>query len=126
MWHSVESRTPFADDIKLIEYAFQIPSQYKTYKGISKNILRNISSDFIPSEIKNRKDKMGYVTPNKSWLFEIKNDIKPLFNEHLKDYFNLENMNKNYDSFIQLLNTKEEGRVFKYISFALWKEAYKM
>ena len=29
MWHSVESRTPFADDVNLIEIAFQTPSTLK-------------------------------------------------------------------------------------------------
>jgi asparagine synthase (glutamine-hydrolysing) len=126
MWHSVESRTPFADDINLIEYAFQIPSSFKTHGGISKYILRNAMKDFLPLEIKNRKDKMGYVTPNSTWLKEIKNELKPLFNEQLKDYMNVEKLNKNFDSFIGLLDKKEGGRIFKYISFALWKKAYKL
>src|ERR1019366_2030247 len=72
MWHSVESRTPFADDINLVEYGFQIPGSYKIHNGISKYILREAAQNYIPAAIKNRKDKMGYNIPHNQWITEMK------------------------------------------------------
>jgi asparagine synthase (glutamine-hydrolysing) len=45
MWHSVESRTPFADDINLIEYAFQLPSSYKIKNFVSNYGVGNYGLD---------------------------------------------------------------------------------
>ena len=64
MWHSVESRTPFADDINLVELAFQTPSVYKIHNSESKYILRKAMYNIVPDSILQRKDKMGYNTPN--------------------------------------------------------------
>jgi len=56
MRFSIESRTPFADDINLIEYMFKIPSAYKIHNGWSKYILRQSMKDILPKQILNRKE----------------------------------------------------------------------
>lgn len=71
MWHSVESRTPFADDISLINLAFEIPGNYKIKKGELKSLLKESVKNHIPESVYNRKDKMGYNTPNNQWINEL-------------------------------------------------------
>ena len=125
MWHSVESRTPFADDVKLIEYVFSLPSYFKIRGGVNKYVLREAVKDVIPSEIYSRKDKMGYSTPNNKWVMAIKDEMKDLFNDNsLKEYINTEKLLKNYDSFFDLRHKPDTGREFRFISFALWKKAF--
>jgi asparagine synthase (glutamine-hydrolysing) len=63
MRFSIESRTPFADDIDLIEYVFSIPGVYKIHHGWSKYLLRRSMDEFIPAPIINRTDKIGFATP---------------------------------------------------------------
>ena len=63
MWHSVEARTPFADDHRLTDYVFNIPGAYKIHNGTNKYLLREAMRNFLPREIKERKDKLGFVTP---------------------------------------------------------------
>lgn len=68
MAFSIESRVPFLDH-RLVEYAFSLPDQDKIYQGKTKYVLRESMRDFLPSAIKNRKDKKGFVTPGEvKWL----------------------------------------------------------
>ena len=124
MWHSVESRTPFADDINLIEYTFQLPGTFKIHNGIYKYLLRESSKDFIPADIRNRTDKMGYTTPNNKWISDIRKDAKELFSGKIGEYLNVDKMKKDYDTFFNTADKTDRGRVFKFISFAQWIKVF--
>lgn len=78
MWHSVESRTPFSDDIELINLMFSINGNRKMQKGISKYFLREAMKDKLPQEIYARYDKMGFETPMNKW---IGGNYKAIFEE---------------------------------------------
>ncbi|RME18789.1 MAG: asparagine synthase (glutamine-hydrolyzing), partial [Bacteroidetes bacterium] len=81
MWHGVESRLPFSDDITLLKYAFQIPEYLKLKNGISKYILREAFKNELPKSIYERKDKKGFVTPGEiKWL---RGPLKYLIDEPL-------------------------------------------
>ncbi len=126
MWHSVESRTPFADDINLIEYGFQIPGAYKIRNGITKYILREAAQNYIPSAIKNRKDKLGYSIPHNQWITEMKDMLQPIFDDSLKDYIDVKSLQKDYQKLFDIANQPENSRIFKFISFAIWKKQYNL
>jgi len=126
MWHSVESRTPFADDINLIEHVFKLPGTYKIHNNTNKYLLRESAKDFIPAAIKNRKDKMGYVTPNNQWIAEMKDSLKDLFDDKLKEYVNINLLQKDYDNFFSLTGKVDTGRIFKFISFAQWVKNFNL
>lgn len=64
---SVESRTPFMD-YRLVEFTMGLPARYVYKNGIRKTILRKAMHNIIPENIENRKDKMGFVTPEEMWL----------------------------------------------------------
>ena len=54
MYNSLEVRVPFAD-IRLVEYAFNMPSEIKLYKGREKGLLRAALEGILPKEIIYRK-----------------------------------------------------------------------
>lgn len=100
MMASVESRLPFLD-YDLIEYSFGLPNKYKIRKGTNKKILRDIVKEYIPEKILNRKDKMGFISPQEIWqkgilknmiLESIKeeNDLEHKYIEYIKQYYNNE------------------------------------
>jgi asparagine synthase (glutamine-hydrolysing) len=64
---SVESRTPFMD-YRLVEFNLGLPERFVYKRGIRKHILREAMHNIIPPAIENRKDKMGFVTPEELWL----------------------------------------------------------
>jgi asparagine synthase (glutamine-hydrolysing) len=126
MWHSVESRVPFTDDHRLVEYVFAIPSVYKIRNGISKYLLREAMKDFIPQKVYERKDKKGFNTPHNAWLKKIKDEVRPLFNKKLSNYIDLEKLDSNYERFFSVEGDNDDKMVFRYITFAKWMEVFEM
>jgi len=68
MWHGVESRTPFSDDLPLIETAFSFDGKRKINYGVSKYLLREAVKPFLPEEVYSRYDKIGFESPLAAWL----------------------------------------------------------
>lgn len=67
MAHSREVRLPFLFH-PLVEFIFTLPPTFKIHSGIPKFILRDTFRNTLPSAIIERKDKIGYATPEESWL----------------------------------------------------------
>jgi asparagine synthase (glutamine-hydrolysing) len=68
MAFSIESRVPFLDH-RLVEFGFSLRPEFKIRDGITKWILRESVADALPTKIKNRTDKVAFVTPGESkWL----------------------------------------------------------
>jgi asparagine synthase (glutamine-hydrolysing) len=67
MAFSVESRVPFLD-YRIVEFLFSIPDKFIIRAGWTKYILRQALQDVLPPDIAQRKDKMGYATPEEVWM----------------------------------------------------------
>jgi asparagine synthase (glutamine-hydrolysing) len=121
MWHSVESRTPFSDDINLIEYVFNIPSKYKIKKGVLKSLLRDAMKGIVPAPIIERRDKKGYLTPNGKWIADIKEQVKWIYDSPLVgEYLDTNKIKAEYDQLFNRPAMPDNGRIFKLMAFPLW------
>ena len=67
MAHSVEARVPFLDH-RLVEFAYNLPDDYLERDGVSKRVMRQAMDGLLPEKIKNRRDKMGFTTPEELWV----------------------------------------------------------
>jgi asparagine synthase (glutamine-hydrolysing) len=67
MAHSVESRTPFLD-YRLVEFLHGLPDEFRYFHGESKRILRHAMRGRVPDVVLDRRDKMGFVTPEVEWV----------------------------------------------------------
>jgi asparagine synthase (glutamine-hydrolysing) len=67
MAHSVEARVPFLDH-RLVEFAYNLPDDFLEKDGITKRVMREAMNNLLPEKIKNRKDKMGFTTPEEVWV----------------------------------------------------------
>jgi asparagine synthase (glutamine-hydrolysing) len=63
---SLETRVPFLDH-RVIEFAWQLPHQYKYAQGVGKKILRQVLYRHVPRELIERP-KMGFGIPLDDWL----------------------------------------------------------
>jgi asparagine synthase (glutamine-hydrolysing) len=126
MRFSVESRTPFADDIDLIEYIFSIPSVYKIHHGWSKYLLRRSMDEFVPQPIINRTDKIGFATPEYEWLDTIKPYIFCDINPDISSILNIRLMEKDWDKIFSRQNKLGVTNIWLYINFILWFKIYKV
>jgi asparagine synthase (glutamine-hydrolysing) len=124
MWFGIESRTPFADDLDLMNYAFAVPSSYKIQNGIRKHLLREAFKNDLPKPIYNRHDKMGFVTPTNQWMREMRSEIRPYFEQSQSDIFDKKLLLNDFDKFFNPATNLENYRVFRFISFAIWEKVF--
>ncbi len=69
MAHSIEARVPFLD-FRLVEFILGLPDDYRINAGITKRVLRDAMRGVLPERVRMRMDKLGFVTPEESWLRE--------------------------------------------------------
>ena len=126
MAFSVESRTPFSDDIKLIEYLFSVPSVYKIHNGWSKYLLRTAMNGILPDAIKDRKDKMGFATPQYLWLKEINQQIKQKIIELKGDdtLVDADKLLNDWDIIFGNESDKRQDFAFRYMNYLMWKKVF--
>lgn len=74
MAHSIESRVPFLD-YRLVELGLNLKPNFMSHKGISRPLFRKALQPFLPDEVVNRKDKLGFPTPFASWTKTILKDF---------------------------------------------------
>jgi len=67
MANSVESRVPLLDR-RIVKLVASMPPMVKYKGGRSKRIFRHVVRHIVPTEVYNRKDKMGFPVPFHEWL----------------------------------------------------------
>jgi asparagine synthase (glutamine-hydrolysing) len=67
MAHSLEARVPFLD-YRFVELAFSLSGGELIRGGRTKDVLRRALADVLPESVRERRDKLGFVTPEKHWL----------------------------------------------------------
>ena len=67
MAHGIESRLPFLDH-RLVELGVGLGDAFKIVDGETKWILRRAMSGILPPSILIRQDKIGFATPEFTWL----------------------------------------------------------
>jgi asparagine synthase (glutamine-hydrolysing) len=73
MAHSLEARVPFLD-YRLVEFLLGLPDHYKISDGATKAVLRQGLRKIVPDRILQRRDKMGFVTPEELWVKQLGTD----------------------------------------------------
>jgi asparagine synthase (glutamine-hydrolysing) len=67
MAHSLEARVPFLDH-RLAELLFSLDARRLIDRGRTKAVLRDALADLLPERVRERRDKLGFVTPESTWL----------------------------------------------------------
>jgi asparagine synthase (glutamine-hydrolysing) len=81
MWYSLEARVPFLD-YRLVERTLSMNSSSKIKKGMTKYLLRDSMKSIMPENIRMRKDKIGFNTPEDEWF------RTPIFRKLVNDILN--------------------------------------
>ncbi len=71
MSYSVESRVPFCTR-EMAEFCLSLPEEYLVdASGMTKAVFRHAMRGLVPQPILDRRDKIGFATPEKLWLSEL-------------------------------------------------------
>jgi len=120
MRFSVESRVPFLTT-EMTDFLLSLPESYLiSNSGQSKYIFRNALKGIVPIEILERKDKIGFETPEK----ELLKNIYPLFKENQKvienfPFINFKKLNQQFEEGFEK-NPHEIKLFWRVINLLLW------
>ncbi|MBV1695831.1 MAG: asparagine synthase (glutamine-hydrolyzing) [Hyphomicrobiales bacterium] len=67
MAHSIEARVPFLDH-PLVEFSLALGNDHKIVGGDTKRVLRRAMADVLPTAVRERRDKLGFATPEQAWF----------------------------------------------------------
>ncbi len=102
MAFSREARVPFLDH-RLVEYVAALPLNLKLRDGWTKFCLRRGAGNIVPPEILQRKDKLGFTTPEDEWFrHTLKDDVKNTFATavFLPEFIKLAELQNQFDAFV--------------------------
>jgi asparagine synthase (glutamine-hydrolysing) len=72
MAHSIESRVPFLTP-SLVDAVLELPEDYILgADGTTKAVFRDAMRGIVPDAILDRRDKIGFATPEASWLAALR------------------------------------------------------
>ncbi|MFH1791208.1 MAG: asparagine synthase (glutamine-hydrolyzing) [Candidatus Omnitrophota bacterium] len=125
MAFSVETRSPFLD-YRLVQYVFGIPAEWKIRDGRTKYILREAMRGIVPPMVLDRRDKMGFPTPLKTWISsDIKSAVDDVFSsgEFLKrPYFDASYVKQGLPGLMS--QEGSEYTVWSWLNLELWFRRY--
>lgn len=127
MANSLEVRTPFLDH-NLVDFAFQIPPEFKVSAKGRKRILKDAYRNELPAELYNR-NKMGFEVPLLQWF---QTDLKDLIvNDLLADdfieaqnLFNIEEIKKLKQKLFSTNPGEVHAKIWALIVFQTWWKKY--
>jgi asparagine synthase (glutamine-hydrolysing) len=67
MAHSIEARVPFLDPA-LATFALALGDQHRIAGGETKYVLRRAMDGILPDMVRDRRDKIGFATPEQNWF----------------------------------------------------------
>jgi len=116
MHFSIETRLPFLDP-RLAEYVAAMPLNFKIRDGWTKRVFREAMRDILPTEIRLRRGKVGFETPQNRWLFrELSGQIRSLFSCELKSARFVKK-----DRILELFRAACQGKVSRWEAAFLWR-----
>lgn len=124
MRFSVESRVPFLTP-ELVNLALSMPEDYLiSMQGETKHVFREAMRGIVPDEILERKDKIGFATPEKDLLFSMVDEIREWLIDDLNIPFIFQK--KILREFEQIITGKRpfSSRVWRQINFIRWKKIF--
>ncbi|PZX14991.1 asparagine synthase (glutamine-hydrolysing) [Breznakibacter xylanolyticus] len=124
MRFSIESRTPFADDPDLIHLAQSIPAEYKIKSGIRKKVLRDAFNTTIPTPIFNRRDKIGFETPEQEWIKTLTPLLPELITDNIEEFVNVKQLKQDITLFGHNPSSSKMSRILRYFYLSQWRKAY--
>src|SRR4029079_445907 len=65
--HSLEARVPFLDH-RFAELLFSLDARRLIERGRTQAVLRDAPAGLLPEKVRDRRDKLGFVTPEGAWL----------------------------------------------------------
>ncbi len=120
MAFSIESRVPFLT-IPLAEFLLSLPEEYLiSDEGTTKHIFREAMRGIVPDSHLDRKDKIGFETPQSDWLLKMSDVIKKWIDEAPEiSFINKDVMRREFDEVVSGERPFDQ-RVWRWVNYLRW------
>ncbi|MDP4224974.1 MAG: asparagine synthase (glutamine-hydrolyzing) [Bacteroidota bacterium] len=123
MQFSVESRVPFLT-LPFAELLLSFPEDYLISKqGETKHVFRAAMRGIVPDNILDRKDKIGFATPEETWLIGISDRVRVWLQESENiPFLNRDELIKSFDNIVAGKKNRGlfAGNVWRWVNFIRW------
>ncbi|MEN5083780.1 asparagine synthase (glutamine-hydrolyzing) [Bosea sp. TWI1241] len=115
MAHSIEARVPFLDH-PLVEFSLALGNDHKIEGASTKTVLRRAMKGIMPDVVIDRRDKLGFATPEQAWF---RGPLKNVAREGVENTLSLYPDLLNADAVRTNTARMLEGRTP--LDFSLWR-----
>lgn len=124
MRFSVESRVPFLT-VGMVELLLSLPEEYLiSAQGETKHVFRAAMRGIVPDDVLNRRDKIGFATPEQEWLLSMVETVRGWLKVDLGlPFFDQAEVLREFD----LIATGEKPfswQVWRWINFSRWYTSF--
>lgn len=124
MAHSIESRVPFLTR-EMAEFCLRLPEEYLIdMQGCSKSVFRAAMRGIVPDSILDRRDKIGFATPERAWLESLAGWVNATMQDaHDIPYMRMDNARKEWQN---ILAGKQpfDARVWRWLCYTRWVQLF--
>jgi asparagine synthase (glutamine-hydrolysing) len=124
MAFSIESRVPFLTP-RFAEFVLSLPEEHIIAPdGTSKAVFRHAMRGIVPDCILNRRDKIGFTTPEREWLGAVDSWVQSTLASETAaalPFLNLAAMRREWDA---VLNGRQafDNRIWRWLNIIRWSQ----
>ena len=126
MAFSIESRVPFLTP-RLAEFALSLPEEHIiALDGTSKAVFRRAMRGIVPQPILERKDKIGFATPEREWLCNLNGWVQATLKSETAagiPFLNLTVMQREWQA-ILAGRQSFDNRVWRWLNIIRWSREF--
>lgn len=121
MHFSIESRVPFLT-IDMVNSLLSMPEEYLiSPKGETKHVFRAAMRGIVADDILNRKDKIGFATPEYDWIMSMAPTVREWIRADLQlPFLNTDEILKEFDTMVAGKRAFS-WQVWRWINFGRWQ-----
>ena len=120
MAFSIESRVPFLS-LPLAEFLLSLPEHYLiSNEGETKHVFREAMRGIVPDSHLDRKDKIGFATPESEWLLGMATEIRRWIEEAPEiDFIDKTEIIKEFNEVVDG-KRKFDLKVWRWVNYLRW------
>lgn len=126
MAFSIESRVPFLTP-QLAEFVLSLPEEYiVALDGTSKAVFRQAMRGIVPQAILDRRDKIGFATPEREWLSNLNGWVEDTLNSETAaamPFLDLGAMNREWQAILSGRKSFD-NRVWRWLNIIRWSQEF--
>lgn len=124
MAFSIESRVPFLSP-KLVQFLVSLPEEYLVAAdGTSKAVFRRALRGIVPDAILDRRDKIGFATPERQWLGILRPWVEEVLKSDVAEQIPALNAKAARRDWERILDGRAsfDSRVWRWINLIQWSQ----